>query len=470
MAKPFPKDPFFQGNFAPIVMECDAPDLPIEGEMPKGLAGTLYRNGPNPHYAPRDAGYHWFLGDGMVHAFAIVEGRVSYRNRWVRTPRWQAESAAGAALFGSWGSPGTTDPAVRSIDGGLANTSMLWHGGRLMALEEAHLPFALDPVTLASLGYCDFGGKLGGRFTAHPKIDPATGELVFFAYAADGLFSPTMAYGTLDRDGRLARFETFAAPFASMVHDFMVTKDHVLFPILPLTGSMERARSGKPAYAWEPAKGSHVGIMRRDGTVAQMRWFEGEPGYVFHVLNAWDEDDRVIADVMRSQAAPLFPLPDGSRGDAAKAEARLCRWTFDLAGNSDRFTQTYIDDLPGEFPRIDERFAGIKNRHGYFAGRQRERQFGMTYDCLAHLDHATGRRAVYALPAGDMVSEPVFVPRAPDAAEGDGWLLAVAYRGEEKRSDLIVLDATSLGDGPVATAQLSHRVPAGFHGNWRAAA
>ncbi len=469
MAKPFPDNPFLQGNFAPILMECEALDLPVVGEVPAALAGTLFRNGPNPHYAPRDARYHWFLGDGMVHAFAIAEGRVSYRNRWVRTPRWQAENGARAALFGSWGNPATTDPSVLTTDSGLANTNVLWHGGRLLALEEAHLPFALDPVTLASLGYCDFDGKLRGRFTAHPKIDPETGEMVFFAYSAGGPLTATMAYGSVDRDGRLQRFETFEAPFSSMVHDFIVTREHVLFPILPLTGSLERARSGKPAYAWEPAKGSHVGVMRRDGSVAAMRWFHAEAGYVFHVLNAWEEGDRIIADVMQSEAAPLFPLPDGTPGDEAKASARLCRWTFDLAGNSDAFTRTYIDDLSGEFPRLDERFAGRKNRHGYYAGRRNGRAFGETFDCLAHLDHATGRHSLYALPAGDMVSEPVFVPRADEAAEGDGWLLAVAFRGQERRSDLLVLDATALEDGPVASAQLSHRVPFGFHGNWRAA-
>ncbi len=467
MSQPFPKTPFLSGNYAPILMECDAPDLPVTGELPKELRGTFYRNGPNPQFAPRDAFHHWFIGDGMIHAFRIEEGRVAYRNRWVRTPKWQLEHEAGRALFGSWGNPMTSDPSVIGKEGGVANTNIVWHGGRLLALEEAHRPFAIDPASLAPLGYLDLDGV--ARFTAHPKIDPETGEMLFFAYSAGGFFSPAMLFGVVDRGGRLTRLERFDAPFASMVHDFMVTRDHVLFPILPLTGSMERAMGGKPAYAWEPAKGSHVGVMRRDGSVKDLRWFRSEACYVFHPMNAREEGDKIVAEVMQYEAAPLFPNPDGTPGDALKAKARLCRWTFDLAGNSDEFRRDYIDDLAGEFPRLDERFAGLPYRHGYYACSMGQSDKGL-FDALAHLDLATGRRATYRLPDGDAISEPVFVPRAAGAAEGDGWLLAVAYRGAENRSDLVVLDASDLAHGPIATAELSHRVPHGFHGNWRAAA
>src|SRR5262245_40076511 len=160
MSKPFPDIPTLRGNFAPILMECEALDLPVAGTLPDGLAGTLYRNGPNPQYAPPDPKYHWFLGDGMVHAFRIEDGRGSYRNRWVRTPKWELEHSAGRALFGSWGDPRTTDPLAADKDDGVANTNIVWHAGRLLALEEAHLPFEVDPSSLTSRGYCDFSGKL----------------------------------------------------------------------------------------------------------------------------------------------------------------------------------------------------------------------------------------------------------------------------------------------------------------------
>ena len=465
MSLPFPASPYLSGNFAPILMECDAHDLPVTGELPRALHGTLYRNGPNPQFAPRDPYYHWFIGDGMVHAFHIEDGRVRYRNRWVRTNKFNRERTAGRALFGSWGNPATTDPSVAGEENGVANTNIVWHAGRLLALEEADLPVELDARDLSTRGDCTYDGKLSGPMTAHPKIDPVTGEMVFFAYAADGRFTDGIRYGVIDGDGRLTHMEHFEAPFSSMIHDFMVTSRHVLFPVLPLTGSMARATRGEPAYAWEPQLGAHIGIMPRNGGAAQLRWFRGEACYVFHVMNAWEEGNRIIADVMQYDAPPLFNPNAGGPG----SRARLCRWTFDLDAGTDTFQRTWLDDMPGEFPRIDDRFATLAYRHGYFASRQQEEALPGTYDTLVHLDLGTGQRSVHALPEGDAVSEPVFVPRTPDSLEGDGWLLATVFRGGEQRSDLVVYEAGDISRGPIATAHLSHRVPFGFHGNWRPA-
>ncbi len=468
MSQPFPDYPFFTGNYAPISFEADAPDLVVRGEMPKDLAGTLYRNGPNPQFAPRDQNYHWFIGDGMIHAFHIENGRVAYRNRWVRTPKWQLEHDANKALFGSWGNPMTSDPSVAGKSAGVANTNIVWHAGKLLALVESQLPFALDADTLAPHGYDDFaGGLAGGKVTAHPKLDPETGEMVFFAYSAGGFFTRTMLYGVVDKTGKLTRLDKFEAPFSAMVHDFLVTRNYVLFPILPLTGSLERAMSGKPAFAWEPAKGSHVGVMKRNADVSTIRWFQCDPCYVFHPMNAYEDGDKIVADVMQYPEAPLFPDPDGKPGDPAKAVARLTRWTFDLAGNSDGFKREQIDDLGAEFPRLDERFAGLPYRHGYYAASSGGLIEG--FDTLGHLDLKTGKRALYRAPEGDAFGEPIFVPRHAGAPEGEGYLLAAVYRGEEKRSDLAIFDAASLDKGPIAVAEVSHRVPFGFHGNWRAA-
>jgi carotenoid cleavage dioxygenase len=470
MSIPFPETPFFSGNYAPVTFEADAPDLPLRGELPKQLAGTLYRNGPNPQFAPRDAHHHWFIGDGMIHAFHIADGRVSYRNRWIRTPKWEAEHAAHQALFGSWGNPATSDPSVLGNDGGVANTNIVWHAGRLFALEEGHRPFVLDPESLTALGYWDFGGAFkGARFTAHPKIDPETGEMIFFAYSAAGRFSPTLGYGVIDKAGKLVRYDQFDAPYASMVHDFMVTRNYVLFPVLPLTGSMQRAMAGKPALAWEADKRSYVGVMRRDASVASVRWFECDPCYVFHPMNAYEDGDKIVGDVMQYEAAPLFTDPDGRPGDPAKAVAQLTRWTFDLAANTDSFKRETIDDLSAEFPRLDERFAGLDYRHGFFAASS-DRKIFDRFDMLAHVDLKTGKRSVFQFPASDAISEPIFVPRGEGAPEGDGYLLATVYRGAEHRSDLAVFDAAGLEQGPLACAELSTRVPFGFHGNWRPAA
>jgi len=458
--------PYLQGNYAPVP-ESGEIALAVAGDMPRDLAGSLYRNGPNPQFPPRDHNHHWFLGDGMVHGFHIADGAVRYLNRWVRTPRWTAEHAAGRSLFGAWGNPMTSDPLARGVDAGVANTAMVWHAGRLLALEEGHRPFAIDPETLGPRGYEDYAGRLGPKFTAHPKVDPETGAMVFFAYANGGPLSPEMAYGVVDAAGTLVRYDRFTAPYCSMVHDFMVTRDHVMFPVLPLTGSMERAMGGLPAFAWDPDQGARIGLMRRDAPVSALRWFTVPPCYVFHVMNAWDDGGQVIADVMRYDAAPLFPLPDGRPG--RDVPARLVRWTFDLAGSTDTVRETPLDDAAAEFPRIDDRFAGLPYRHGFFAWSSRAAAPGVL-DGISHIDHATGRVLRHVLPAGDAISEPVFVPRRPDAAEGDGWLLAVAWRGAENRSDLMIYDTADIVGGPVAIAALPVRVPFGFHGAWRPAA
>jgi len=469
MSLPFPADPFFSGNYAPVSFEADAYDLPLRGELPRDLTGTLYRNGPNPQFAPRDKNHHWFIGDGMIHAFHIADGHVSYRNRWVRTPKWELEHAAHRSLFGAWGNPATSDRSVVGTDGGVANTNIVWHAGKLFALEEGHRPFALDPETLAARGYWDFDGAFtGARFTAHPKIDPETGEMIFFAYSAAGRFSQALAYGVIDKNGRLTRYDLFDAPYASMVHDFMVTRNYVLFPVLPLTGSMERAMAGKPAYAWEADKRSYVGVMKRNADVSSVRWFECDPCYVFHPMNAFEDGDKIVGDVMQYDAAPLFPGPDGRPGDPAKAMARLTRWTFDPAANTESFKREPIDDLAGEFPRLDERFAGLAYRHGFFAAAT-ERGMLAHFDTLAHVDLKAGKRVAHQLPRGDAISEPIFVPRSERAPEGEGYLIATIYRGAENRSDLAVFDAAAVEQGPIVLAELSHRVPFGFHGNWRPA-
>jgi carotenoid cleavage dioxygenase len=468
MSKSFPEHPYLQGNFAPVSFESDAHDLPIAGELPRELNGTLYRNGPNPQFAPRGF-YHWFAGDGMLHAFHLENGKASYRNRFVRTPKFELEREAGQAMFGAFGNPMESDPSTFGKDSGIANTNVVWHAGRLIALEEAHKPFEVDPGSLEPRGYQDYASQQLSRMTAHPKIDPATGEMVCFAYGNDGPLTAGMAYYVIDKHGRLIRFDRFQAPYAAMVHDFLVTRDFVLFPIMPLTASMERAMSGKPAFAWEPDKGTHIGVLRRNAPIESLRWFKGDPRYVFHPMNAWNEGNKIMADVMEYPVAPLFPNPDGSMPQDARRTASLKRWTFDLDANSDGFTSAALDDLAGEFPRLDERHTGLAYRHGYFAAATGSDD-SVGFDTLVHLDLKSGTRQMHKLGGGDAVSEPVFVPRSATAEEGDGWLLSVVWRDADKRSDLLVFDAPALAKGPIATVQLSTRVPFGFHGNWRPAA
>lgn len=366
MTQPFPKQRFLRGNFAPLRLECDAPDLIIEGEMPRALNGTLLRNGPNPFYPPRDR-YHMFSGDGMVHAFHLDDGRASYRNRWVRTEKFERERVAGRALHGTFGNPATSAPEVRGLSYNVANTNIIWHGGRLLALEEFNPPFELDPHTLAARGSYTYGGRISGPLTAHPKIDAETGALHAFGYGLGGFGSTRMAYYHIAAAGELTRTVEFDAPYAAMVHDFIVTAGHLVFPIFPLTISAERARCGRPLLAWEPQLPALLGCLPREGGADDIGWYDGEACCVFHPLNAYQDGTQLIADMLRYDAGPGFPGADGSAPDPAKAAARLERWRIPLAGTTQRYTQERLDDQTSEYPRIDERYAGLPHRYGYFA-------------------------------------------------------------------------------------------------------
>jgi len=290
------------GNWAPVRKERDDLALTVQGELPRELAGTLFRNGPNPQFDTPDA--HWFVGDGMLDAFTLDNGRASYRDRWVRTPKFLAEHDAGRAIWSGAGFGGqrlSDAPPTPVTDAGVADTNVIWPAGKLLALEEAHLPTEIDPKMLATKSYVDYARGIAGPVTAHPKIDPVTGELIFFGYSATGPFSTGMTYGAIATSGVVNRSERFEAPYASMVHDFIVTANYVLFPILPPTGSMDRAMTGRPAYAWEPDKGAYIGVMKRGGSAKDIRWFRGDACYVFHTMNAWEEGDLIVADVMDLQ-------------------------------------------------------------------------------------------------------------------------------------------------------------------------
>ena len=241
-------------------------------------------------------------------------------------PPAEQQNQHGRALFGSMGNPMTTDPIAIGNEGGVANTNIVWHAGHLLALEEGHHPFEMGPRTLESKGYVR---PYGGRVTAHPKIDPVSGEMIWFGYGVGEMpLSAGMSYGITAADGTVTRRQDFQAPYSSMVHDFMVTENHALFPVLPLTGSLERAMGGRPPFAWEPEKGSFVGVMRRDADVSTIRWFNTEACYVFHPLNSWEEGGKIFCDVMRYNVAPLFPNADGSEPQAGElttywAKARM---------------------------------------------------------------------------------------------------------------------------------------------------
>ena len=469
--------PHLSGVLAPVRSEDDF-ELEVVGRIPDALAGTYYRNGPNPQFDPQGM-YISIFGDGMIHAFflepgkdggrahgsfagrdGVQRGRARYRNRWVRTPRWQAENKAGCPLFGFPGA--ASDPSVADVPRGVANTNIIHHGGKLMALQEQSEPFEINPKDLERGAFLNTGGK----FTAHPKLDRETGELVWFGYfAGPQRFSNLIDYGVTDKTGKVTRRDRFAAPYASVIHDFMVTRNYVSFPVLPLTGDLQRAMKGLPPWAWEPAKGAFIGVLKRNASVDSIRWFEIEPVFALHSMNAWEDGDKIHCEVMEYPKAPVFPNADGSPG--AHAQARLTRWTIDLAGNANQAKRQQLDDLNSEMPRFDERLAGLPYRHGWFLANTGSKE--QPFNTIAHVDLKTGKREMRTLDAGDAADEPVFVPRCAAAPEGDGYVIALVYRAATNTSELLILNARDIAGEPVTVLKLPRRVPAGFHGNFVAA-
>ncbi len=475
MAKPMSAtNPFLNFPFGAIQMECSASDLIVEGEVPEALSGTLYRVGPNQRFAPR-GDYHLFAGDGMVHAFHIDDGKVDYVNRWIRTAKWKLEDRERRSLVNPM-NPFDCDPDyaefVLTDKDGLANTAAVWHGGRMLVMEEGHPPYEIDPLTLESIGSWNYRGKLHTAMTAHPKVDPDTGEMVFFAYMATGPFSSDVALHKVNREGILTESHIIPTPYSAMVHDFIVTEHYVVFPIMPITGSLERAMAGGPPFAWEADKGVYLGVMpRHGGTAEDVQWVPMDLCFAFHFMNGFDRDGVITVDACQFENAPLFPTPEGE--SAGKAAPYLTRWTIDMNADKPRGVFKQLGDHEAEFPACDPRHVGKAYRHGWFTAPDGQLKSPLSenenfYNMIVHYDHDTG--ATQHFSCGQAVtSEAIFVPRSEDAAEGEGYVLAVVTAFDTRTSSLFIFDAQHLADGPVAKVHLSHRVPAGFHGAWRPA-
>ena len=441
-------NPYLHGNFAPVFDErSDDHELEVTGVVPPDLNGRLLRNGPNPAVVADDeADYHWFSGDGMIHAISLAGGKATgYRNRWVRTR--SLSSKLGTSLPN-----GPSEP----LDGP-ANTHVIRHGGTTLALVESGFPHALSD-DLGRARVHDFDGGLASPMTAHPKLDPDTGELVFFG--SDVFGPPFLRYHEVDAAGALVRTEEIEVPRATMMHDFGVTSSRVVFLDLPVVFDLELAAVGRPLpYRWMPEAGARLGVMPRSGGGDDVQWISIDPVYVFHVLNAYDAGDAVVMDVLRYDRA--F---DTAPGEAiASGLPMLARWTVDPSAN--RVTEQRLDDVPVEFPRIDDAVAGRPHRYGYCT-RLGERPEDPSFEGLVKYDLVRDESTRFDPGEYRSPGEAVFVKAVDGRGEDEGWVLSVVFDATRGASDLVILDATSFAGPPVATVHLPARVPFGFHGSW----
>lgn len=424
------------GNHAPVE-ESEAFDLEVVGRLPTELDGLYLRNGPNPLSG---TSAHWFFGDGMVHGVRLSGGQADwYRARYVQTDILGRPPGLGMP-------PGLADHQ--------ANTSVVAHAGRLLCLAESGLPYELDRGDLSTLGTHDFGGLLDGPMTAHPKLDPATGEMLFFG---NDVLASEARFRQVDPTGALVRSETIDLPAPVMMHDFQITPTHLVFLDMPVVFDLQLAIAGDAMpFRWAPRNGARIGVMPRAGSGDDVVWFEVELGYVFHTLNAYHDPrdpNRIVLDAVR------YPELWVTSGDDNQDQGVLTRYTLDLG--TGLATEQALDDRKVEFPRFDHRLQGQPHRFGYALSTGGT---GTVFRMIVKYDLVRGSKVEHTLPGGLAIDELSFVPRGP--GEDEGWLLGFAFDPHTELSQLLVLDAADITAEPVARVMLPRRVPHGFHGAW----
>lgn len=450
-------NPYLADNFAPVQTELTVDELPVLGELPPELNGMFVRNGPNPQFPPLGL-YHWFDGDGMLHGVQIQAGKASYRNRYIRTQGFEQEKQAGRALFS-----GLLEPSSNGFKN-VANTALVWHRDRLLALWEGGEPHAIAMPTLDTLGIYTFDGKLTSPMTAHPKVDPLTGEMIFFGYSI--MQPPYVQYSVVSAQGELLQTVPIDLPVGVMMHDFAITEHYTILMDLPLTFRLERLQRGEPAFAFEHDRPSRFGILPRHGDNQSIRWFEAPSCYVFHTFNAYEAGDEIVLVACRMDSTSVLGASPGAHeGDNRQIQSDvplLYRWRFNLKTGT--VQEQLLDDRPCEFPRINEQYLGRAIRYGYagnFAPTETPK-----FDGLLKFDLDHQNVQMHSFGSGRYGGEGVFVSRPGATIEDDGWLMTFVYDETQDRSELVIIDTQAMTDEPIARILMPQRIPYGFHGTW----
>ena len=415
--------------------------LVVQGNIPLDLRGVYLRTGPNPKSG---TGEHWFLGDGMVHGIRLSDGKAQwYKNRFLQTPDITDPLSDPAAGLGD-------------LRRGKGNTHVVAHNKKILCLEEAHWPWEIDGQ-LNTVGCENFSEALTCSMTAHPKICPTTGEMLAFSYF--NFAQPYLNYIRIGADGALKQLEGIELPQMVMMHDFSITENYVVFMDLPLALDLELLATGIP-FRFKRESGARLGVMPRNGTSRDVRWFEIEPCYVFHQVNAWDKDSVITLYVSRQNSA--FGADSGDYSEVG----RLHRWTIDLTRGT--VSEQPIDNRPADSGRVNDTMVGRESRFGYLMaldgeGNSEEPVYGPR---LYQYDLHTGKCAEHDLGDGTRGAEPVFVPATNAKEEDEGWVLSLVHSETSGKSRLIIVDAQNFAAPPAATIELPFRVPYGAHGNW----
>lgn len=439
------RNPFLEGNLAPVRDEVTITDLKVTGLLPEELDGRYLRNGPNPIGEVNAAKYHWFTGHGMVHGIRLRNGRAEwYRNRWVRNQ--EVSRALGEdAKPSDWPADHPTFAA---------NTNVIGHAGKTFAIVEAGSPPVELSYDLDTIKVSNLDGTLPYAFSAHPKKDPQTGELHVMTYWWG--WGNKVQYLVVDTSGQVRKAVDIDVQGGPMIHDVAFTEKYVLVFDLPCVFNLDAAMAGSSLpYYWDHEYDARVGFLPREGTASDVKWVSIDPCYIFHPMNAYDDGEDVVLDAARHPK--MF---DRERRGPIEGDPTLDRWRLNpLTGKS---STTRASDRPQEFPRINESLIGLPYRYGYSAGVGKQ----FAQDTLIKVDHHTGAITARSDQPRFGYGEPVFIPRKNSQQEDDGYVMALRHDTSSNTSDLAVFDAQALDAAPVAVVHLPVRVPNGFHGNW----
>jgi carotenoid cleavage dioxygenase len=433
---------WLQPPFAPVSEENEAFDLAVKGAIPRSLDGLFVRNGSNPKHGDRGS---WLIGDGMLHGVRLQDGKARwYRNRYVQTPVLERDPREGLS------------PVARLTDT-TSNVSLVHHAGRLLSLGEAGLPFEISPDDLSTVGAYDFAGRLKTFMTAHPKLDPRTGEMHMFGY---GLGEPYLTYHLVDPSGALSRSEPIVLPHSVMIHDFQITESQIVFMDLPVAFSpaLALAKHGMP-FRWKPENGARIGVMPRAGGDVDITWIEIEPCFVFHAFNAYDDAaGNVVIEVCE------YPHMWVEESTTFDSDPSVCRYTIDVAAKTAKRRQ--LDDRRVDFPRIDPRLVGSEHRYGYGLWSNSFNLSNFRQQAWVKYDRKRDTSVTCEFEPHRTPGEPFFIPASQDAAEDEGYLISFVSDASSLRGSLEIFDARTLSNSPIASIQLPWHVPFGIHGTW----
>ena len=438
---------FLKGINAPVFHEVEIDSLPVTGEIPLDIEGMYLRNGSNPMFKPSTYNYP-LEGDGMLHRFYFQQGKVSYRNRWLKTRGLVYEMFEGKQL---------EEFKFKNS----ANTNIISHAGKILALYEIGLPYEVTPE-LETVGEWNFEGELEQSMTAHPKKDIATGELHFYRYS---LFNqPYLHYYIADRQGKIIRKSAIDIAKPVLIHDMALTKNYAIFFVNPLVFDMEKAMNHQTPFTWQPDQGTNIILVNRHHPEQKPISLTTEAFWVWHFMNAYEENNQIIVDCIYYPQMNLEPTMKAMLTNRSNLERAI----IDLHDRT--VTLEKLDDRYVDFPCIDGRKLGQPYRFGYVpyidTSLWSQKKIPNYFPELIQYDLIARTEKIHRFRPGVYGAEATFIPRSNSSSELEGYIITLVFDENKNTSELLILDPHNFEGEPLAVVHLPVRVPSGFHGNW----